>query len=177
MTYIGVKFTSKKDPFESHGQVYYYKTSLNFEKNVAYDICSGDYHYSNPVILVEKTNKAPDPSRVYKEITEAKPIAYAPRTLAPWIIPKNVYFNPNKGGVTCVIWENGEKTIVRCSENDIFDFEKGFAMAVLSRLYGKGKLNKYIKQFIKNVEEEYYFDLFNTYDEEDWCECCCEDED
>ena len=155
MTYIGVKFTSKEKPFEAKGQTYYYKTSLEFEANVAYNIYAGTYCYNNPVIVVEKTNKAPDPSRVYKEITEARPVAYMPRTLKPWIIPKKVYFNPDNGGVTCVIWEDGEKTLVRCCEEDIFDFEKGFAMAVLSRLYGKGELNKLIKKFIRPAEEKY----------------------
>jgi hypothetical protein len=175
MKYIGVKFTSYEKPFETHGQTYYYKTNLEFEKNVAYDIVSNGYRYGNPVIVVEVSKKAPDPSRDYKEITEMKPVSYVERGLPDWIKPRDVYFNPEKGGVTCIMWKDGEKTVVRCSEHDVFDFEKGFAMAVLTRLYGKGKLNKLIKEFINEPEEAYYARLFNLHNGDFECDCeCCD---
>ena len=69
MKYIGVKFTSYEKPFETHGQTYYYKTNLEFEKNVAYDIVSNGYRYGNPVIVVEVSKKAPDPSRCEEGIS------------------------------------------------------------------------------------------------------------
>ena len=40
---------------------------------------------------------------------------------------KNVIFNPP---ATVVYWTDGTKTVVKCNENDIFDPEKGLALAV-----------------------------------------------
>lgn len=44
-----------------------------------------------------------------------------------------VIFN---GPATIVIWADGTKTVVKCSKNDIYDAEKGLAMAISKRLYG-----------------------------------------
>ena len=43
---------------------------------------------------------------------------------------KNVIFNPP---ATVVYWTDGTKTVVKCNENDIFDPEKGLALAVTKR--------------------------------------------
>ena len=40
------------------------------------------------------------------------------------------------GPVTCVIWSDKTKTIVRCGENDTVDYEKGLAMAIAKRVLG-----------------------------------------
>lgn len=160
MKYIGVKFTTHDKPFEARGQVYYYKTNLAIEPRAAFVIESNGYTYDNPVIVVSISGKAPDPSRDYKEITKMKPIAYIPRELPDWIKPRHVTFSPDKSQITCIVWENGEKTIVKCGENDIFDFEKGFAMAVITRLYGKSETKKLIKKFITPAEDSYYEKLY-----------------
>lgn len=160
MKYIGVKFTTYNKPFEAKGQVYYYKTNLAIEPRAAFVIESNGYTYDNPVIVVSISGKAPDPSRDYKEITKMKPIAYVPRELPDWIKPRHVTFSPDKSQITCIVWENGEKTIVKCGENDIFDFEKGFAMAVITRLYGKSETKKLIKKFITPAEDSYYEKLY-----------------
>ena len=122
MKYIGVRFTSCDNPFNPQSKIYYYKTNLEFSSQTAYKIKCGDEEYRNPVIVVNVSRKAPDPSIVYKEITEIKPIAYQKRDLPDWILPKDVYFNAENGGVTCIIWKNNEKTVVRCNENGLFDF-------------------------------------------------------
>lgn len=160
MKYIGVKFTTHGKPFEAKGQVYYYKTNLAIEPRAAFVIESNGYTYDNPVIVVSISGKAPDPSRDYKEITKMKPIAYIPRELPDWIKPRHVTFSPDKSQITCIVWENGEKTIVKCGENDIFDFEKGFAMAVITRLYGKSETKKLVKKFITPAEDSYYEKLY-----------------
>lgn len=160
MKYIGVKFTTHDKPFEAKGQVYYYKTNLAIEPRAAFVIESNGYTYDNPVIVVSISGKAPDPSRDYKEITKMKPIAYIPRVLPDWIKPRHVTFSPDKSQITCIVWENGEKTIVKCGENDIFDFEKGFAMAVITRLYGKSETKKLVKKFITPAEDSYYEKLY-----------------
>lgn len=160
MKYIGVKFTTHDKPFEARGQVYYYKTNLAIEPRAAFVIESNGYTYDNPVIVVSISGKVPDPSRDYKEITKMKPIAYIPRELPDWIKPRHVTFSPDKSQITCIVWENGEKTIVKCGENDIFDFEKGFAMAVITRLYGKSETKKLVKKFITPAEDSYYEKLY-----------------
>lgn len=160
MKYIGVVFTTYANPFKTKpgSKVYYYKTNLTFEKTAAYLINSGNYDYTNPVLVVEERATAPDPSRDYKEITGRKVFAHWEPQIEPQFMPNKVYFNPEKG-TTCVLWKNGEKTLVKCCDADVFDFEKGFAMAVLKHIYGKGLLNKMFKQFIYPVEEEYYGDI------------------
>ena len=62
---------------------------------------------------------------------------------------KNVYFNDP---VTVAMWNDGTKTIVRCSENDFYDPEKGLAMAIVKKAYGND--NKFHKVFKKWIPEE-----------------------
>lgn len=60
---------------------------------------------------------------------------------------KNVIFNKP---ATIVFWKDGTKTVVKCSENDIYDPEKGLAMAVLKKYWGEN----FKKTFAKWVPEE-----------------------
>ena len=60
---------------------------------------------------------------------------------------KNVIFNDP---ATIVFWADGTKTIAKCSEDDIFDPEKGLAMAICKRALG----DKFRKTFSKWVPEE-----------------------
>ena len=62
---------------------------------------------------------------------------------------KNVYFNDP---ATVVIWNDGTKTIVRCSENDFYDPEKGLAMAIVKKVYGND--NRFHKIFKKWLPDE-----------------------
>ena len=56
------------------------------------------------------------------------------------------------GPMTVVIWEDGTKTLVKCSENDFFDCEKGLAMAIVKKMYGND--NSFHKIFKKWIPEE-----------------------
>ena len=49
---------------------------------------------------------------------------------------QKVIFNPP---ATIVIWRDGSKTVVKCGENDIFDPEKGLAMAISKRALGDNR--------------------------------------
>lgn len=49
---------------------------------------------------------------------------------------KTVHFS---GPVTAVIWEDKTKTIVRCKDGDVPDYEKGLAMAIAKRALGTNK--------------------------------------
>lgn len=44
-----------------------------------------------------------------------------------------VIYNPP---ATIILWEDETKTVVKCCETDIYDPEKGFAMAVIKKLCG-----------------------------------------
>lgn len=66
---------------------------------------------------------------------------------------KNVIFNDP---ATIVMWSDGTKTVVKCGENDIFDPEKGLAMAISKKLLGdnKGRYFEEFKKWLPKVEEE-----------------------
>lgn len=53
----------------------------------------------------------------------------------PYLIPgiAKVIYNPP---ATIILWSDKTKTVVKCCENDIYDPEKGFAMAVIKKLCG-----------------------------------------
>lgn len=59
---------------------------------------------------------------------------------------KKVYFNDP---VTVVLWEDGTKTIVRAGEDDIYDHEKGLAMAIAKKALGnKGNYYEVFKKWL-----------------------------
>ena len=59
---------------------------------------------------------------------------------------KKVIFNDP---LTIVLWNNGDKTIVKCQEGDIYDKEKGLAMAICKYVYGnKSRYNKVFKTWL-----------------------------
>lgn len=64
----------------------------------------------------------------------------------------NVIFNDP---ATIVFWSDGTKTVVKCSENDEFDPEKGLAMAIVKKAYGNDNtFHKIFKTWVK--EEDKY---------------------
>lgn len=60
-------------------------------------------------------------------------------------IEKVIFNDP----ATIVLWKDGTKTIVKCTEADTYDEEKGLAMAIIKKLYGNN--NSFHKIFKKNV--------------------------
>ena len=66
---------------------------------------------------------------------------------------KNVIFAPP---ATIVYWSDGTKTVVKCSERDIFDPEKGLAMAIAKRCGGnKGSYYKEIQHWVEKSGKKY----------------------
>ena len=56
---------------------------------------------------------------------------------------ERVIFNPP---ATIVFFDDGSKTVVRCSPNDVFDREKGIALCVMKRAYGNtGRFNDILR--------------------------------
>lgn len=66
---------------------------------------------------------------------------------------KDVIFAPP---ATIVYWSDGSKTVVKCNEKDIFDPEKGLAMAIAKRCGGnKGNYYKEIKNWVEKSGKKY----------------------
>lgn len=80
---------------------------------------------------------------------EGKKTASATNTAAI----KNVIFAPP---ATIVYWSDGSKTVVKCSEKDVFDPEKGLAMAIAKRCGGnKGSYYKEIQNWVEKSGKKY----------------------
>lgn len=66
---------------------------------------------------------------------------------------KNVIFAPP---ATIVYWSDGSKTVVKCSEKDVFDPEKGLAMAIAKCCGGnKGNYYKEIQNWVEKSGKKY----------------------
>ena len=61
-----------------------------------------------------------------------------------------VIFNPP---ATIILWADGTKTVVKCSEDDDFDEEVGFVTAYAKKKYGDG-FNSFVKRRVKNAERQ-----------------------
>ena len=64
----------------------------------------------------------------------------------PGMIDSVIFNDP----ATIIYWKDGSKTVVKRSEDDIWDPEKGFCMAVIKKLYGH---TSFIKRFMEPEEE------------------------
>lgn len=80
---------------------------------------------------------------------EGKKTASATNTAAI----KDVIFAPP---ATIVYWSDGSKTVAKCSEKDVFDPEKGLAMAIAKRCGGnKGSYYKEIQNWVEKSGKKY----------------------
>ena len=70
-------------------------------------------------------------------------------TAYPFPRIKKVIFNDP---ATIVLWDDNTKTVVKCSENDDFDWEKGLAMAISKKFFGNQ--GNYYNNFKKWEPEE-----------------------
>lgn len=69
----------------------------------------------------------------------------------PIQIKKVIFNNP----ATIVMWSDGTKTVVKCSERDTYDPEKGLAMAIAKKSFGnKGNYYKELKYWLPKEESE-----------------------
>lgn len=54
---------------------------------------------------------------------------------------------------TVVLWSDGTKTVVKCGPDDIFDKEKGLAMAIVKKMAGNdSRFHKIFKKWCKPDE-------------------------
>lgn len=78
---------------------------------------------------------------------------YSPNAHAKKSQLKRMYFSVIKKVIfnepaTIVFWADGTKTVVKCGEDDIWDPEKGLAMAVTKKFFGN---------------EGFYYDIFKKW--------------
>lgn len=108
--------------------------------------------------------------RIFYHILNSR---YGIRTTTMNYIPeiKNVIFNPP---ATIVFWQDGTKTVVKAM-NEVYDPEKGLAMAIAKRALGnQGNYYNIIKKWVgttKSCDSCKYCDAYCT---EDPC-CDCDD--
>ena len=72
------------------------------------------------------------------------------------IDPKEVIFAPP---ATIVYWQDGSRTVVKCSEEDEFSEEMGFVLCFMKKMFcNTGKFNDYINDALAGAKR-YYPDL------------------
>lgn len=65
---------------------------------------------------------------------------------------ENIIFN---NPATIVFWSDGTKTIVKCSDDECFDEEKGLAMAISKKVLGnKGNYYNEFEKWLLTINEE-----------------------
>lgn len=68
---------------------------------------------------------------------------------------KNVIFNDP---ATIVYWKDGTKTVVKVQEGDVFDPEKGLAMAFFKKMHGNtGNYNDIVHKWTKDYKPKYAY--------------------
>lgn len=73
-----------------------------------------------------------------------------PRLSCEDIIDKVIFNDP----ATIIFWMDGSKTVVKRSNDDDWDPEKGFCMAVMKKIFGK---TSFIKKYTEeNIEPEHF---------------------
>lgn len=81
--------------------------------------------------------------REYARWKSAKPTVKA----IPPVTPKKVIFS---GPATTILWTDGTKTTVKCSDEDVWEDEVGIAMCYLKKLLGnKGNYNNIFREAMK----------------------------
>lgn len=86
-------------------------------------------------------------------------ITTATALLSKGVIKKVIFNDP----ATIVFWSNGDKTVVKCCENDVYDPEKGLAMAICKYVFGNGNdFHRVFKDWLpEETDEEFDADLFS----------------
>ena len=85
----------------------------------------------------------------YNDILTTQRYCYGLRANNPYAIEKVIFHDP----ATIIYWVNGDKTVVKCSEDDVYDREKGLAMAICKYALGDN-FKKVFKEWVPEEEVE-----------------------
>lgn len=106
--------------------------------------------YKNAVTVVKIDNNKPSGVSI-RTITHARLVNGTKR---PDDKIKQVIFNKEKR-TTVVLWYDGQKTIIKCQDGDVFDEEKALALCYMKRVLGnRGSFNETLKKWCPSVYEE-----------------------
>ena len=83
---------------------------------------------------------------------------------------KRVIFN---NPATIVLWSDGTKTVVKCSNNDAFDPEIGLAMAICKKAFGNtGAYNNVFKKWVLDPGVDSMRDMLIDHCHKSLCKDC-----
>lgn len=99
-----------------------------------------NYRYEGPIVASEWVWNTADNTFSFKPVLSPKITINA----------KKIIFNPP---ATIILWTDGDKTVVKCSKNEIFDPEKGIAMCTLKKLLTQKGYNSMRKEASKWIKE------------------------
>lgn len=184
-------------------KTYTFVTKLPLETGKVYDIIADNRQtYNNPVTVVSKYAISDDSARLMlskgtREITgarynttlldspffkdiisERKRIEQARRRPDDGI--EKVIFNKEKR--TCVVlWKDKTKTVLHCSEGDVWDEEKALALAYMKKYFdNRGCFNETLKKWChvesKVNEQLHPHQCQCKKDKEHICTCNCKEE-
>lgn len=118
---------------------------------LTYDSSKFCFQNSN-YLQMTVSNKEKTVQDVFDTLTEEqKTVVYAFMSEPNLVEIKNVIFNPP---ATIVFWTDNSKTVVK-AENEIFDPEKGLAMAIAKKALGnKGNYYETFKKWLPKTESK-----------------------
>lgn len=68
------------------------------------------------------------------------------------LIPKKIIYS---GPATIVLWADGTKTVVKCSDEDAYAPEAGFLWALAEKVYGsKSQVDKVMRRWLRDAGQE-----------------------
>ena len=138
--------------YDSKGQLIGYIATVTFDKNLSDGLTRVVLHTGHeltfrPGDLI--ADRGGNWRIRYGGLNSGKKSTSATNTAAI----KDAIFAPP---ATIVYWSDGSKTVVKCSEKDVFDPEKGLAMAIAKRCGGnKGSYYKEIQNWVKKSGKKY----------------------
>ena len=123
---------------------YYCAPGINLQIGSSYMIeADRATNYKNPVTVMRIDNNVPKNVNV-RTITHARLLSGTKR---PDDKIKQVIFNHEKR-TTVVLWYDGQKTIVKCQDGDVFDEEKALALCYMKRVLGnRGSFNETLRKW------------------------------
>ena len=126
----------------------------SFYKNANDNDCMAYLHCGKYVVPIKLYNMQIERSTdIYPEITLEGRWMAGSSEKDPSITISKVIFNPP---ATIVFWKDGSKTVVKCQEGDVFDPEKGLAMAFMKKAYGNaGKYCDEVKKWVEPWRKEW----------------------
>jgi hypothetical protein len=71
---------------------------------------------------------------------------------------KDIIWN---GPATIVFWKDGTKTVVKCADCDVPNYEKGLAMAICKKVYGEGYWSGVFKKWVSEKKVRSLADAIN----------------